>query len=221
MKSGLIVFLCCLPILGVTGIFLNSTGVDPSQKQMNPTANLVDSEHLSLPYTLSKRIDDASLFTLRKNMDTGFAILIDYSKHSGLKRAYLVNLRLKIPYDSFLVSHGCGSLPWGYDFSKTNALFSNEFESHCSSLGHYEIGKRGYSSWGINVKYALHGLDSSNANAFKRIIVLHGWGDVSDNEVYPSGTPEGWGCPAISNRYMQIVDSTIQARKKPILLWAF
>lgn len=149
------------------------------------------------------------------------ALVINYSKHSGLKRGYVADLKAGVYTDSFMVSHGCGNNNWGDDMSRNNPVFSNTYHSHCSSLGRYRIGKRGYSAWGINVKYLLHGLDTGNSNALGRIIVLHGWSAVSEVEVYPSGTPEGWGCPAVSNSTMHQLDSLLKDRIRPVLLWTF
>lgn len=183
-------------------------------------SNFVSISNLK-PYTLTSKIKSAKSYAKTRNLDTGLALLIDYKIHSGKKRAFLVDLSLNKPIDSFLVSHGCGLNPWGGDYSKEKPTFSNEPESHCSSLGHFKIGIKGKSSWGIFIKYFLHGLDSSNNNALKRQIVLHGWSEVSDSEIYPEGTPEGWGCPAFSNAVMTLLDSAIQTRSKPILLWSF
>lgn len=167
------------------------------------------------------KINTSKQFTISNKFDTTIALLINYQLHSGVKRAFLIDLNKKIAFDSFLVSHGCGDSPWGEDDSKTSPKFSNIPESHCSSLGKYKISGRGYSNWGINIKYNLHGLESSNNNALNRLIVLHGWGDVSDDEVYPRGTPEGWGCPAFSNLAMTKLDSIFKSKDKPILLWAY
>lgn len=172
-------------------------------------------------YVLPDKIIEAGIFARSNKLDSGLAMLIDYGKHSGYKRAYLVDLLSERPIDSFMVSHGCGNQPWGLDYSRNNPRFSNRPESHCSSLGHYKIGKRGYSSWGINVKYLLHGMDSSNSNALSRNIVMHGWADIPDGETYPAGTPEGWGCPAFSNSSMRLIDSTLKTRKMPVLLFAY
>ena len=60
-------------------------------------------------------------------------------------------------------------------------------------------------SGGVKIKYVLHGLDSTNSNALKRYIVFHWWEAVSDDEVYPDGTPEGWGCQTISNNSFKIM----------------
>lgn len=167
------------------------------------------------------KISEAKSYCRKHRMDTSFAILIDYSIHSGKKRTFLVDLQNDSIIDTLMVSHGCGDMPWGYDFSKDAPQFSNDFESHRSSLGKFKIGSRGYSSWGINVKYTLHGLEASNSNALKRIIVMHGWGDVTDHEVYPRGTPEGWGCPAFSNAGMTKIDSLLKSKKNAVLLWGF
>jgi hypothetical protein len=67
----------------------------------------------------------------------------------------------------------------------------------------------------------LHGLESTNNNAVKRQIVLHSWSDVADKEVYPHGTPEGWGCPAVGNNFMKILDGKLKQTEQPVLLWIF
>ena len=87
-------------------------------------------------------------------------------------------------------------------------------------LGKYKIGNRGYSSFGINVNYKLHGLEPTNNNAYKRFIVFHSWG-ISNEEVYPNEISESWGCPAVSNEFMKEMDKVLQDQKDPVLLWIF
>lgn len=163
----------------------------------------------------------ALTFCKAENFNTEFCILIDMNLHSGVKRFLVWDFEKdKIAY-SFLVGHGCCDNPWGSDLSKDNPKFSNTDGSHCSSLGKYKIGGRAYSNWGINIKYVLHGLESTNSDALKRIIVLHAWEAVSDEEIYPAGTPEGWGCPTISNNSLRIIDPLLRYSSKPVLLWIF
>ncbi|BDD00612.1 murein L,D-transpeptidase catalytic domain-containing protein [Persicobacter psychrovividus] len=121
------------------------------------------------------------------------------SVHSGKYRLFVYDFNNDRIERSALVSHGCGESWWGADQSKTNPVFSNIPESHKSSLGKYKIGKRGWSNWGIHVNYRMHGLEKTNSNANRRDIVLHSWEQVLDQEPYPDGTAEGWGCPAVSN----------------------
>ena len=155
------------------------------------------------------------------NFNSHYCYLIDMSIHSGKNRFFIWDFKTKMISDSGLVSHGCCESLWSADESKEDPIFSNVHESHCSSLGKYKIGKRGYSSWGINVNYKLHGLDKTNDNAYDRIIVLHSWDAVSNSQTYPSGTPEGWGCPAVSNSKMEKIDKMLKKSDQPVLLWIY
>lgn len=164
---------------------------------------------------------EALAYCKQKNFNTDFCILIDLKDHSGKKRAYLWNFKKDSVVLKGMCSHGCGSNPWGGTSTKEKPVFSNVADSHCSSLGKYKVAKRGYSSWGIHVNYQLIGLESTNSNAFKRQIVLHSWDDVPAEEVYPVGSPEGWGCPAVSNEFMKELDKKLKDTEKPVLLWIF
>jgi hypothetical protein len=160
-------------------------------------------------------------FCKSQGMNQDFCILIDMGINSGKKRFFVWDFNKKEITHKFLVGHGCCDNPWGKDYSKDNPRFSNVNNSHCSSLGKYKIGQRGYSNWGVHTKYLLHGLESSNSNALKRIIVLHSWEAVSDQEVYPKGTPEGLGCPAISNSSFEMIDPLLKTASKPVLMWIY
>lgn len=163
----------------------------------------------------------AEAFCQQEGYNTDFCILIDMSLHSGFDRLFVYDLKADSILDQGLCAHGCGQAEWGEDETKTNPVFSNTPESHCSSLGKYRIGDRGYSSWGIHVNYKLHGLEESNSNAFERYIVLHSWEAVPEQELFPLGTPEGWGCPAISNALMHRIDERLQATELPVLMWIY
>jgi len=167
----------------------------------------------------SKYHKEALEYCKSRKLNTSIYFLIDLSVHSGIKRFYLCDFSKQKITDSYMVSHGCGSFFWSWDLSKNNANISNEKDSHCSSTGKYVIGKRGVSSWGIKINYLLHGMDSSNSNALKRNIVLHSWDAISDEEIFPDGTPEGWGCPAVSNESLKRISAIIDSSKKPVLLW--
>lgn len=164
---------------------------------------------------------EALQFCKSRSLNTDFCVLVDMSIHSGLNRFFIWDLKQQSILDSGLCSHGCCDRVWGSYLTKDNPRFSNTPESHCSSLGKYKIGSRGYSQWGIKVHYKLHGLDSTNSNALARQIVLHSWNDVSEKEVFPKGTPEGWGCPAISNNVMKRLDRRLKKHIKPTILWIF
>jgi hypothetical protein len=160
-------------------------------------------------------------FCRQRGYNTRYCILIDMSLPSGIKRFVVWDFRKNNALVSGLVSHGCGRNPWSGEWSKDKPAFSNLDGSHCTAPGKYEINSRAYSAWGIHVKYYLTGLESSNNNALARQIVFHSWEQVAEAEVYPKGTPEGWGCPAISNNTMKVADALIRKQKKRMLLWIY
>ena len=176
---------------------------------------------IEIENTANEKAIEALAYCKTHNMNQDFCILIDLVTHSGVKRFFVYDFKQQKITHRFLVSHGCCNSIWGQDFTKNNAGFSNVDNSHCSSLGKFKIGERGYSNWGINVKYVMHGLETTNNNSLKRFIVFHSWEKVSDEEVYPSGTPEGWGCPAISNANFKIIDPILKKAQKPVLMWIY
>lgn len=170
---------------------------------------------------LKKQAVAAFAFCKKHGYDTLNCILIDMSVHSGNNRFMVWDFSKDTMSLAGLVSHGCGPELWGKDHTKETPVFSNADNSHCSSLGKYKIGARGYSQWGIKVNYLLHGLEKTNSNALGRAIVLHSWEDVPDEELYPRGTPEGWGCPAVSNALLKKVDDMLRNKSRPVLLWIY
>ena len=176
--------------------------------------------HLDLTRTQQKA-KQALTFCQHKGYNTRYCILIDMSLPSGMKRFIVWDFHKNDTLVTGLISHGCGIMPWSGVWSKDKPAFSNVSNSHCTSLGKYRVNGRAVSAWGIHVKYFLNGLDTSNSNALKRDVVLHSWEQVPDKEIYPNGTPEDWGCPAISNHTMKIVDGLLRQQKKPLLLWIY
>jgi len=170
--------------------------------------------------TMDKAIE-ALQYCKQKGFNTEFCVLVDMSVHSGKNRLIIWQFKNDSIIKSGLCSHGCCDSEWGVDETKTNPTFNNIPESHCSSLGKFKIGKRGYSNWGINVNYKLHGLEETNSKAYSRLIVLHSWDEVMNYEVYPEGTAEGWGCPAVSNELLRFLDKKLKTNNKPTLLWIY
>jgi hypothetical protein len=168
---------------------------------------------------LQKKALLAKTYCEQNNLNPKFCVLIDMKIHSGKKRFFLWDLKGDSVLKVGMCSHGtCGNLK-EYDTS-LSPQFSNTPESHCSSLGKYKIGKRGYSSFGININYKLHGLEKSNNNAYKRFIVFHSW-EIADDEIYPQELTESWGCPAVSNNFMREMDVVLKNEEKPVLLWIY
>lgn len=200
------------------------------QKDLKPiTNNLATKNELKpvaekpvLNITKTKnKASEALEFCKKNNLNVDFCILIDMSLHSGVNRFAVWDFKEEKIVYQYLVGHGCGSNSWSSDDSKENPTFSNEDGSHLSALGKYKLSGRGQSEWGIGVKYLMHGFEETNNNALKRFIVFHSWNLMNDEEVYPNGSPEGWGCPTISNNAMKNLDPIIQKSKQPVLMWIY
>ncbi len=162
---------------------------------------------------------EAKTFCKENDYNESYYFLVDLSIHSGKNRFFIYDFASKKVLDKNLVTHGsCDQFEENPDKWK-KVKFDNRVDSHCSMKGKYKIGNRDYSSWGINVKYWLHGLESTNKNAEKRVVVLHSWSAVKNKEVYPKYSPLSWGCPAVSDAFMEKLDERLQQSEKPVLLW--
>lgn len=149
--------------------------------------------------------------------NTRYGLIIDYTIHSGKKRGFLLDLKTgKVVY-SFLAAHGYGlgeaeGVPKG---------FSNKPGSGASSLGLAVTGRRDASRWGIKKKYWLKGLEPSNSNLEKRVVVLHSWYGIPDEEIYPKTIIQSEGCPTVSDKTLIYLDSLIRKQPNKSLLVLF
>ncbi|RXR32985.1 peptidase [Flavobacterium piscinae] len=163
--------------------------------------------------------NEALIFCQENQFNQDFYFLKDMSIHSGKNRFFVYNFKSKKISNQNLVTHGACDVFQDNPNKYKTAKFSNVTNSHCSMKGKFKIGKRDYSSWGINVKYWLHGLESTNNNAVERVVVLHSWNAVSNDEIYPRYSPLSWGCPAVSDEFMQVLDEKLKTVDRPVLLW--
>ena len=173
------------------------------------------------PERLKSKAKLAKAYCEKNNMNLELCILVDMKIHSGKKRFFLWSFKGDSIVKAGMCSHGACSNGWSEDETKSDPEFSNVPESHCSSLGKYKLGKRGYSSFGIHINYKLHGLEKTNNNAYNRYIVFHSWEAVKDEETYPYGIAESWGCPAVSNNFMKEMDKVLKPKKKSLLFWIY
>jgi len=175
--------------------------------------------------TCDERFDEkakeALEFCKKNGYNTDFCVLIDMKIHSGKYRMFVYNFNNQQIERSALCAHGCGK----DDKTSTGAqpLFSNVEGSWLTSLGKYRTGIRAYTKWGINVQYKLHGLETSNNNAFKRAVILHSHTPVPAEEIYPYHLPMGWslGCPVTDDETMTYLDNKLKNSKKSVLLWIY
>jgi hypothetical protein len=124
-------------------------------------------------------------------IDPSTLTVIDYSRPSTARRLWVFDLRTQALLYEELVAHGKNS---GDNMA---TRFSNELDSHQSSIGLYltedsYVGKNGYS-------LRLRGLDEGfNDRAYERAIVMHGAPYVNDDITRTMGRlGRSWGCPAL------------------------
>ena len=163
--------------------------------------------------------DEAEAYCKAQNFNEEYYFLIDLSVHSGKNRFFVYDFKTDKISNQNLVTHGSCDQFEANDTKWEKVKFSNKNDSHCSSRGKYKIGRRDYSSWGIKIKYWLHGLEDCNANAVERVVVLHSWDAVANKEIYPAYSPLSWGCPAVSDAFMELLDAKLKLTQKPVLLW--
>jgi hypothetical protein len=152
------------------------------------------------------------------NYNDAYAFLVDFSIPSGKKRLFLYNLKTGEIDKSFMVAHGEGC---GQENGSPRS-FSNTPNSLCSSEGMAVIGERAYSQYGINVKYWLEGLDDSNNNMRRRVVVIHSWKGIPPYSIYPLKIVQSQGCFTVANNALSYIDNFIsQQQNKRILIYAF
>lgn len=163
---------------------------------------------------LKGRARDLKVYARRKGFSTEYCFLIDMSLPSGRNRFFIYNLQKDSVVAAGLVAHGsCNTL-----FLK-KARFSNTPNCGCSSVGRYKVGYKYKGRFGR--AYKLHGLDSTNSNAFRRAVVLHAYDCIPDREIYPLPACNSLGCPMVSYAFLDRAAGVIDRSPKPVLLWIY
>jgi len=155
---------------------------------------------------------DLEQYAIKNKCNTRYAFVADMRIPSFKKRFFVFDLAKDSVINSGYVAHGTGS-----ETFKNELIFSNVPDSRCTSLGKYKIGASYKGMYGLS--YRLYGLDSTNSNALKRAIVLHGHGCVPDKGYDEYPICFSYGCPMVSTQFLQILKGYIDKQgKTPILL---
>jgi hypothetical protein len=155
----------------------------------------------------------AKKFVQQKGYNDRTCFLLDMSLPSGQNRFFIYDLKADSIKAAALVAHGnC------FEYWLEGRKYSNVVGSGCTSLGRYRIGSSYTGKFGYS--YKLHGLDSTNNNAFVRTVVLHAHSCVPDNEV-ADDICQSNGCPTVSPSFLQQLKAIINTSGKPVLLWIY
>ena len=164
-----------------------------------------------LKQTLKEQAGNILPFAKRNNYNTNICFLVNMNIASGTNRFFVYDLNKDSVADAGLVTHGRCNENW-----LSGRKYDNKIGCGCTSLGKYRIGKPYQGKFGL--AYKLHGLDSTNNNAFKRFVVFHAQRCVPDEEVNPYPICQSDGCPTVSPAFLTKLASIIDASPKPILL---
>ena len=137
-----------------------------------------------------------------------YLAVIDFSRKSTQSRLFIMNMESGRVV-TYHVAHGKGSDKKNSGYA---SKFSNTPESKMSSLGFYRTAETYYGAHGRSLR--LDGLSSTNSNARRRAIVIHG-----ADYVHQSGKKPGrsFGCPAVS---MSVRDEVVNTLANGALIYA-
>ncbi len=129
----------------------------------------------------------------------GILTIVDFSLSANEERLWVLDLNRKRVLVKSLVAHGQNT---GDEYA---TRFSNDEQSHMSSLGFYLTANTYEGSKGYSLK--LIGLESGiNDKAFDRGVVMHGANYVSQRFIETNGRlGRSFGCPAVPveiNQYL-------------------
>jgi L,D-transpeptidase catalytic domain len=165
------------------------------------------------PKKLQQKAAEARTFVQQKKYNDNICFLIDMTLASGQNRFFIYDLKKDTVQAAGLVAHGnC------FQYWLEGRTYSNVVGSGCTSLGKYKIGNSYIGKWGYS--YKLHGLDSTNNNAFERTVVLHSHSCVSETEITDEICQSN-GCPTVSPGFLQQLKAIINKSDKPVLLWIY
>jgi L,D-transpeptidase catalytic domain len=218
MKTRRLIYL----IVGLTvlnpslNIFGKNRSKEPilSKHKSNATpSDPIHSKDLASP-GLKSHLDEAIKYAQENGYSTEYFFFVDMGISSGKVRFFVYDMNKDSIALVGLVAHGSCNKQ-----SLEEPKFSNTPNCGCSSLGKYKVGPSYRGEFGKS--YRLFGLESSNSNAFKRCIVLHGFDPIPDEEIYPKSLCNSFGCLMVSRSFLDKLSGIIDNLDRPVLLWVF
>ena len=162
-------------------------------------ASRVQSQHPEIPSAALQKAFQYYMTGAAGNRN--YVAIADFNRPSNERRLKIINMN-NGSVESFLVAHGSGS------GGRYATRFSNQGETHESSLGLYLTGEQYDGEHGRALR--LRGMESTNNRAESRGVVMHGAGYVSDEVAQNGMVGRSWGCTAIDFRYRDHIISELK-----------
>lgn len=212
MKIIRLLFLLGIAIVAVSW-FSHSTFWKKTKALHLPKKEVTYTIENKVKEKLEQKVIAAKKFVQQKNFNEAVCFFIDMSLPSGQSRFFLYDLKKDSTINKSLVAHGnC------FEYWLEGRRYSNVVGSGCTSLGKYKVGASYTGKFGYS--YKLHGLDTSNSNAFERTVVLHSHSCVPSKETNDEICQSN-GCPTVSPDFLIQLKAIINGSKKPVLLWIY
>jgi hypothetical protein len=189
---------------------INRAGSDEINPDGNDKSGLFSQLHLS-EFGLSNEVFRLAmkgfheLDLKRKLQNSTIITIIDFSQSSTKKRMYVIDILKKVLLYNTYVAHGRNT---GEEYARH---FSNEFETHKSSLGFYITENPSVGSK-VGPSLIIKGVEKGfNDNALQRAIIMHGADYASEEFIHKYGRlGRSFGCPAIPTELIKPVSETIK-----------
>lgn len=158
------------------------------------------------PTDLQDKADALKTYCMERGYNTDYGILVDYGRFSLQRRLYVYDFNKNKIILQSLSGHGSGGKS-----TVLSADFSNVSGSHCSSLGHYRIGKNRhmYNRPAVPA-FEVTGLDKTNSNAMARGILIH-----------PAVGPLSWGCVTLPLYSYQKLSKLLTSLPHNVIMWVY
>ena len=157
------------------------------------------------PLNLDSKIRELEEYCKQNGYNTDYAVLVDMGRMSIQKRLFVYDFKQNQILLKSFAGHGSGG-----NSTMLRPNFNNDHGSHCTSLGHYKIGRNRYmyNRKGVPA-FELVGLDKTNSNALNRGILIH-----------PAVGPLSWGCVTLPVvRYHQL--SEFLKTQRNVIMWVY
>lgn len=158
-----------------------------------------------IPVDIKTKAAELETYCKAKGYNTDYGILVDYRRNSLQKRLFVYDFKEDKVVMRSMAGHGSGGKS-----TFLHADFSNTSGSHCSSLGHYKIGRERKMFNRPVMAFELDGLDKTNSNARSRAILIH-----------PGCGPLSWGCITLPIARYAMLSSILDDLPKNVIIWAY
>ena len=182
---------------------------------------LIITINLFITSEIDYSVGELKSYCKQHSLSQKYAVIVDFGKHSGTHRLFVIDLDKNEVIARSLCAHGAGGS------TALTPSFSNVIGSNSSCLGHFKITAKSKMNYRDMDCFKLAGMDITNSNAEVRKILIHTSivNNICKYGIYPIPLPVhrliSSGCFAIDASTMEIIGNLMEQETLPILLYAY